>query len=99
MAPRTSAVPDKDRWKALSSFTDGIYDEFDKLAKKSPREGLSDLAVTRVNRAIRDAKALMTGFDEYVGDLAEFVPAGENPEVRDAVLVLAEIKTALERVR
>jgi len=88
-----------DRLKALSSYVDGMYGELDKLARKSPREEIPDLALTRVNRAIRDAKAVMTGFDEYVPDLAELVAAGDNPEVRDAVLVLGEIKTALERVR
>ena len=99
MPPKAAPGPDKDRWTALVSFVDGLYDEMDKLAKKAPREGLSDLAMARVNRAIRDAKGLMARFDEYAADLAEFVAAGENPEVRDAVLVLGEIKTALARVR
>jgi hypothetical protein len=89
--------PDRARHIALSSYVDGLYVEVDKVAKKSPRDELSDLAVQRVNRAIRDAKSILDGFDEYVSDLAEFVPAGDNPEARDAVLVLSEIKAALSR--
>lgn len=89
--------PDPYKWKTLTSYVENLYDEMDKLSRKSPKELASDLAVKHVNRAIRDAKALLTGFDEYVGDLAEFVAAGENPEVRDLVLVLGEIKGALSR--
>jgi hypothetical protein len=77
----------------------GLYAELDKHARKAPREPLSDLAVARVNRAIRDSRALMDGYDPYASDLAEFVPAGENPEARDAVLILGEITAGLERLR
>jgi hypothetical protein len=99
MARRPAGPPDKEKWRGLDSFVQGLYAEMDKLAKKSPREPISDLAMTRVNRAIRDAKALMKGYDEFSDDLAEFVPAGDNPEVRDAVLVLGEISAGLERLR
>ena len=40
----------------------------------------------------------MAEYDPYVPELDEFVPAGENPEVRDAVLILREILDALDRV-
>jgi hypothetical protein len=70
----------------------------DKLAKKAPSSKLSDLATTRINRAIRDANALMADHDRYADDLVEFVPAGDNPETRDAVLVLKEILDGLERL-
>jgi hypothetical protein len=59
---------------------------------------MSDLATERVNRAIRDAKKLLTE-DRYLADLHEFVPAGDNPEVRDALLVLREIKEAAYRAQ
>lgn len=90
--------PDAQVWNRLTSFTEGLYEELDKLAKKAPSSPLSDLATQRVNRAIRDAKELMASYDPYIAELAEFVPAGENPEVRDAVLVLKEIRQALERL-
>jgi hypothetical protein len=97
--PKPSARPDDERRRALSSFVGALYDEMDKLAKKSPREALSDLAMARVNRAVRDAKEIIGAFDPYVGDVSEFVAAGDNPEARDAVLVLAEIRAALHRVQ
>ncbi len=93
-----SKAPDQKLWAALKSFTQGLYDEMDKLQKKAPSAGLSDLATKRVNRAIKDAKELMGTYDSYVSELSEFVPAGDNPEVRDAVLVLREILQALERL-
>jgi hypothetical protein len=99
MPTRKAATPTKDDWKRLTSFADAIYEEMDKLAKKSPREPMSDLAMNRVNRAIRDTKKLLGAWDDYVDDIAEFVAAGDNAEVRDAVLVLAEIRAALERAR
>jgi len=93
-----SKAPDQHSWAALKSFTQALYDEMDKLQKKAPSAGLSDLATKRVNRAIKDAKELMAEYDAYVTELSEFVPAGDNPEVRDAVLVLREILQALERL-
>ena len=95
---RSRNAPDPNSWAALKSFAQGLYDEMDKLQKKAPSSGLSDLATKRVNRAIKDAKELMEAHDSYVTELSEFVPAGDNPEVRDAVLVLREILQALERL-
>ena len=95
---KKSEGPDPNAWYALRSFTKGLYDEMDKLAKKAPSSQLSDLATKRVNRAIAESKILMASHDPYVADLSEFVPAGENPEVRDAVLVLREILDAIDRL-
>ncbi len=95
---KESQAPDQNVWYALRSFTKGLYDEIDKLAKKAPSSQLSDLATQRVNRSIAESKMLMAIHDPYVADLSEFVPAGENPEVRDAVLVLREILEAIDRV-
>lgn len=99
MPTKRATQPTKEAWTALTSYSEALYEEMDKLAKKSPREPVSDLALTRVNRAIRDARDLLGAYDTYVADMAEFVAAGENPEVRDAVLVLSEIKAALLRAR
>lgn len=95
---KATESPAADVWHRLESFTNTLYEEMDKLAKKAPASRLSDLATERVNRPIREAKELMGQHDTYIADLAEFVPAGENPEVRDAVLVLGEIRAALERL-
>ena len=90
--------PDPQAWEDLTSHVHGLYDEMDKLAKKNPSAALSELATKHVNRAIRDAKAMMAAHDTYMADLAEFVAAGDNPEVRDTVLVLREIEQGLSRL-
>lgn len=90
--------PDAHEWSDLSSFVHGLYMEMDKLAKKAPSSQISDLAQDRVNRAIREANAMAAGHDKYVADLVEFVAAGDNTEVRDALLVLREIEEGLERL-
>ena len=95
---KMSEGPDQNAWYALRGFTKGLYDEMDKLAKKAPSSQLSDLATQRVNRSIAESKMLMASHDPYVADLSEIVPAGENPEVRDAVLVLREILDAIDRL-
>ena len=97
--PKPPPGPDRDAWAYQTSVINSFYVELDKLSKKAPASPLSDLATQRVNRAIRDAKALMGAWDPYMADLAEFVPAGVNPEVRDALLVVAEIRSGLERLR
>lgn len=89
---------DPEEWYSLDSFVDGLYEEMDKLARKAPGVPLSDLATQHVNKAIKQAKALGAGHDEYIAGLAEFVPAGDNPQVRDAVLVLKEIQKGLARL-
>jgi hypothetical protein len=90
--------PDAEVWYAIRSSVNSLYEEMDKLEKKAPSSPLSELATNRVNRAIRQAKGLMAEFDPYMAELDEFVPAGENPEVRDAVLILGEIKAGLNRL-
>ena len=91
------AFPDPDHIDRLTSFVTGLYEEMDKLSKKAPSAPVSDLALGRVNRAIREALALLAAHDPYIAELREFVPAGENPEVRDSVLVLQEIKAGMVR--
>jgi len=83
-------------WYQFASFVAALYDEVDKLSKKTPGAPMSDFATERVNRAIRDAKKLLTD-DAYLADVHEFVPAGNNPEVRDALLVMREVREAAYR--
>jgi hypothetical protein len=59
---------------------------------------MSSLAKDRVNRAIRDARSLMAGHDDYIADLREFDVKDKYDQVRDGVLVLREIKQGLTRL-
>jgi len=82
----------------LDSVSLGLYDEIDKLSRKAPAEALTDLALSQANDVIRETKQLLDE-DSYVTRLNEFVPAGDNPEHRDAVIVLRQIRQGLERSR
>ena len=86
----------RDQLTLLDSVSRGLYDEIDKLAKKAPAEPLTDLALEQVNDIIRGTKQLITS-DPYIERLNEFVPAGDNPQHRDAVIVLRQIRQGLER--
>ncbi len=44
-----------------SSGIASLYEEFNKLTKKSPGDPVSDLALATVNATIRDAKHLLNG--------------------------------------
>ena len=96
--PGPSGTTVLELWEDLRSYVIPLYDEMDKLAKKAPSSTLSDLATKRVNRAIDDARELMAKHDKYIAEIVPFVPAGENPEVRDAVLMLREVKQGLLRI-
>jgi hypothetical protein len=86
----------RDQLTLLDSVSRGLYDEIDKLAKKAPAEPITDLALGQINDVIRETKQLVTS-DPYVQRLSEFVPAGDNPQHRDAVIVLRQIRQGLER--
>ena len=80
----------------LDSVSQGLYEEIDKLARKAPAEPLTELAVGQANDLIRETKELLSD-DTFVQRLNEFVPAGDNPQHRDAVVVLRQIRQGLER--
>jgi hypothetical protein len=80
----------------LQSALLGLYDELDKLAKKAGADQVTDLALEQVNEFVRDAKALMPE-DAYVQRQKEFVAAGDNPEHRDVVFVMRQLRQGLER--
>ena len=79
----------------LESVSLGLYEEVDKLSKKAPVEPVTDLVLAQLNDIIRETKQLTD--DSYIQRIAEFVPAGDNPEQRDAVVVLRQIRLGLER--
>lgn len=82
----------------LESVSLGLYDEIDKLSKKAPAEPVTDLVLTQMNEVIRETKELVTD-DPYVQRLQEFVPAGDNPQHRDAVVVMRQVRQGLDRFR
>jgi hypothetical protein len=82
----------------LESVASGLYDEVDKLSKKSPADPATDLLVDQVNEFIQDAKLLMTN-DAYVQRQKLFVPAGDNPQHRDVLLVLRQVRQGLTRFK
>ena len=86
----------KNQLKLLESVSLGLYDEIDKLSKKAPAEPVTDLVLTQMNEVIRETKELIAD-DPYVQRLQEFVPAGDNPQHRDAVVVMRQVRQGLER--
>jgi len=86
----------RQRLDLLQSVSAGLYEEFDKLAKKSPADEISPLGLEHVNELIRDAKELSPD-DLYVQRCKVFVPAGDNPQHRDVVMVLRQIRQGLDR--
>lgn len=84
------------RYKQLESVVRGMYQEIEKLAKKSPADQVSELMLNRMNSLITKCKEAMTG-DEFIDSLTIFVAAGERPENRDALIVLRELMQGLDR--
>ena len=80
----------------LQSVSLGLYDELDKLAKKAAADLVTDLALEQVNDFIRDSKTLLAE-DAYVQRQKEFVAAGDNPQHRDVVVVMRQLRQGLER--
>ncbi|WP_110513752.1 hypothetical protein [Herpetosiphon llansteffanensis] len=83
--------------KLLQSVSLGLYDEIDKLSKKAPAEPVTDLVLEQMNDVIRETKLLLVD-DIYIQRIKEFIPAGDNPQHRDAVVVLRQIRQGLDRL-
>ena len=91
-----STKEDMSQTDLLKSVTDGLYEELDKLSKKAPVDEATDLVVDHVNTVIEDVRALAPN-DVYVQRVNPFVPAGDNPEHRDVILVLKQLRQGLDR--
>jgi poly-D-alanine transfer protein DltD len=91
-------IAKKQAFHILESELDGLYDEMDKLAKKAPNEPTTPLQLKIVNNFIKKAKHLMSG-DTIIDEVEVFIPAGDNPEYRDIVTVLRQIRQGLQRFR
>ena len=93
---RKQVIKTKIKLKQIESELDGLYQELDKICKKAPQEEISDLTVENANQLIKDTKEIMKE-DPYIELIKEFVPAGDNPEYRDAIVVLRQLKNGLAR--
>ncbi|HEY6183028.1 MAG TPA: hypothetical protein VIW67_12330 [Terriglobales bacterium] len=82
----------------LRSVGGALYEEMDKLSKKSPVDPVTTLALGEVNNFLAQTKALGKD-DSFIQRLNEFVPAGELPENRDVVFVLKLALEGLKRVK
>lgn len=82
----------------LESVALGLYEELDKLTKKSPAESVTDFVLSQLNDVIRETKKLARS-DDYVQKLNEIVAAGDNPEQRDALVMLRQARQGLDRYK
>ncbi len=88
----------KERHAQLASVVDALSTEADKFSLKYPTMPVSKLTLERTNKAILAVKGLLKDEgDDFVDDIAEFIPAGDDPEYRDVALTLRELKAALGR--
>jgi hypothetical protein len=80
----------------LKSETQGLYEELDKLSKKAPSEEVTHLALENINYLIDETKKFLED-DAIIQRIKPFVAAGDNPQLRDAVLVLRQVMQGLQR--
>jgi hypothetical protein len=95
---RRQEIKTRIRWEQTSSELNGLYQEIDKIYKKAPEEPISDLTVENVNNLIKDTKEIVKD-DPYIDRVKEFVPAGDNPEYRDVIIVLRQLTQGLDRFK
>ena len=88
----------KNAYELVDSELQGVYDEIDKLCKKAPNEPITNLQLGVVNRLIEKSKRLLDG-DRIVGEISSFVAAGDNPEYRDVLTVLRQLRQGLQRFK
>jgi hypothetical protein len=91
-------VAKKNAFGTLDSELAGLYDEMDKLAKKAPNEPVTDLQLKIVNNFIKKGKYLLKG-DTIIDEVEVFVSAGDNPQYRDFVTVLRQLRQGLDRFK
>jgi len=84
----------------VESATQALYTEIDKLAKKSPRDPVTQLMVNSTNRAIEGLKTLLGDRkDEFSEQIVPLIPAGDLPETRDVLVILGQMRAALTRFK
>ncbi|MCH7950957.1 MAG: hypothetical protein IH875_10865 [Candidatus Dadabacteria bacterium] len=85
-----------EEWRLIASELRGLYLEADKLSKKSPATKISKLELESTNYVINRVKTLISE-DPFIDRLQEFVPAGDNPEYREILLVLRQLIQGMNR--
>ena len=93
---QSSNLTDWEKFDALDSVLEGMYEEIDKLTKKKPIEVATELMVEQVNDIIKETQKLITD-DAYIEKLQIFVAAGDLPEFRDVLFVLRQLRQGMER--
>jgi hypothetical protein len=89
-----------ERHQQLASVADGLYDEMDKIARKWPTMAVTERTITRVNKLLAAVRELLKNEDDDFADgLDDIVAAGDPPETRDVLVLLREVKDALQRFR
>jgi len=88
----------KQAHQLLESEVEGLYEEMDKLAKKSAVDAVTELQLKAINSLITKSKQLLSD-DVIIGEVMPFVPAGDNPEYRDVVTVLRQLLQGLQRFK
>lgn len=88
----------RDKLLQVSSVIDALYVETSKLSIKWPTMPITTRTLERTNKVIRTTKELLRAeHNEFIQDINEFIPAGDIPENRDVVIILKELKNALDR--
>lgn len=80
----------------VDSVSEGLYEELDKLSKKSPIEPVTNLIVEEVNEVIKRIKDIIKT-DLFIERLKQFVAAGDNPETRDVLIILKNVRQGIKR--
>jgi hypothetical protein len=97
LSSKIRALAEKERRvDVLENVSLGLYEELDKLAKKAPADQVTNLVLEQTNDVIREAKELLSE-DPFIKRYKEFVAAGDNPEHRDVVVVLRQVRQGLGR--
>jgi hypothetical protein len=89
-------MKEKKEWDLIASELEGLYREADKLSRKSPATKISNLELHSVNNIINQVKNFIEG-DPFIDRLNEFVPAGDNPEYMEILLVLRQLVQGMNR--
>lgn len=92
------SLAQKQAYATLDSEATGLYEEMDKLARKAANEPVTNLQLKIVNNFIKKAKYLLSS-DTIIDEVDIFVSAGDNPEYRDFVTVLRQVRQGLERFK
>jgi hypothetical protein len=95
-ARQSKFTQSKQQHALLTSVLEGLYVEIDKQCKKAAGELITDLGLDQVNDIIKAIKDLAND-DPYVQKQKEFVPAGDNPQLRDVIIVLKQLSQGLAR--